>query len=56
MIEDRLSCCSVVAAESLTLFEQVSVAGKLRYLPFTQRILWLRESSTKLVLRHPDRV
>lgn len=46
------SLCPVVRDESMTLFERVEVDGRARFLPITKRILWLRESNTKLVLRH----
>lgn len=48
------SSCPIVRAEVLSLFERVEVAGKYRMLPFENRILWLRQSEAKIVLRHHD--
>lgn len=36
------------------MFQRVNVAGQDKFVPFEQTILWLRESSTKIVLRHDD--
>lgn len=49
---DRVdSMCPVVRDEVLHLFERVEVGGKERFLPFDQRVLWIRKSETQIVLR-----
>jgi len=43
--------CPVVRDETIKLFERVAIGGKPRFFPFEQRVLWLRESDAKIVLR-----
>jgi hypothetical protein len=36
----------------LTLYESIEVGGKRLMFPFQQRLLWLRESHCKIIIRH----
>lgn len=46
------TCCPVVRDETLDLFERIAVDGQYRFFPIRKRILWVRESEAKIVLRH----
>jgi hypothetical protein len=50
--EKHYSICHVVRDETMRLFERVEVGGRELMLAFEQRVLWLRESETKIMLRH----
>jgi hypothetical protein len=50
------SICPVIRDEEMRLFERFVVGDTFQFLPFTKRILWLRESETKIVLRHDENV
>jgi hypothetical protein len=47
-----LTSCPVVRDEVTKLWMEVQVPGKRELFAFERRILWIRESSTKLVLQH----
>ena len=44
--------CPVVRDDTMRLFERVEIDRQYRYFPITKRILWVRESEAKIVLRH----
>jgi hypothetical protein len=47
--------CPVVRAETMNLFDLVTVGGRERYVPFEKRILWVRESFADVRVRHRSR-
>lgn len=42
----------VIKRETMQLFERATIAGQLQFVPFEREILWVRESSAKVYLRH----
>lgn len=51
-----MSSCPIVRAEITTLFERVEIAGQEFYFPFHKRLLWTRESETRLIVTHDGAV
>lgn len=52
MSSTMYTSCPVVRAETMKLFERVEVAGKDTFIPFEQKILWIRQSEAKVIMAH----
>lgn len=51
-----MTSCPIVRDETVRLFERIEVGGKTQFVPFEQRVLWLRRSETTLRLVHKGNV
>jgi len=51
-MESITTSCPIIRDEVMALFERVEVNGSTQFIPFEQRILWLRQSETKVTLEH----